>query len=53
MMAKQILNASITSSKKLIAVAKLADTLSALNVRSEGRRKNFSTMIQDNISPND
>ncbi len=52
-LAKRILNAEIKSSKKLIAVARLADALSALNVRSEGRRKNFSTMIQDSISPND
>ncbi len=53
MLAKRILNAKIKSSKKLIAVAKLADTLSALNVRSQGRRKNFMTMIQERISPND
>ena len=52
-LAKRILNARIKSSKKLIAVAKLADTLSALNVRSQGRRKNFMTMIQERISPND
>ena len=52
-LAKRILNAKIKSSKKLIAIAILADALSALNVRSEGRRKNFSTMIQNSISPND
>ena len=52
-LAKRILNASIKSSKKLIVVATLADTLSALNVRSQGRRKNFMTMIQERISPND
>src|SRR3989344_5941540 len=52
-LAKRILNAKIKSSKKLIAIATLADTLSTLNVRSEGRRKNFSTMIQNSISPND
>ena len=52
-LAKRILDAEIKSSKKLIAVATLADTLSALNVRSQGRRKNFTTMIQDSISPND
>ena len=52
-LAKRILNAKIKSSKRLIAVAALADTLSALNIRSQGRRKNFMTMIQDSISPND
>ena len=52
-LAKRILNAKIKSSKKLIAIATLADTLSTLNVRSQGRRKNFMTMIQDSISPND
>jgi len=52
-LAKRILNAKIKSSKRLIAVATLADTLSALNIRSQGRRKNFMTMIQESISPND
>ncbi len=52
-LAKRILNAKIKSSKKLIAIATLADTLSALNIRSQGRRKNFMTMIQKSISPND
>ena len=52
-LAKRILNAKIKSSKRLIAVAALADTLSALNIRSQGRRKNFMTMIQDSISSND
>lgn len=53
MLAEKILNTSIKSSKKLIVIATLADTLSALNVRSQGRRKNFMTMIQESISPND
>lgn len=52
-LAKRILNVKIKSSKKLIVIATLADTLSALNVRSQGRRKNFMTMIQESISPND
>ena len=52
-LAKRILDAKIENAKQLLKVAKLADTLSALNVRSEGRRKNVATMIQDSISPND
>ena len=52
-LAKRILNAKITNASKLLKNAKIADTLSKLNVRSKGRRKNFMTMIQDSISPND
>ena len=51
--ALQILAASINSSEDLINTAKLADTLSGLNVRSKNRRKNFVTKIQDQFSPND
>ena len=52
-LALKILNTEIKTIKSLMKNAKLADTLSRLNVRSQGRRKNFMTMIQDSISPND
>jgi len=52
-LATRILDTKIENAKQLLKIAKLADTLSALNVRSEGRRKNVATMIQDSISPND
>lgn len=48
-----ILNTSIVSSYALLKVARLADALSKLNVRSKGRRKNFMAMIQGNFSRND
>ena len=52
-LAIKILNSKITSKKDLIKVALIADALSRLNVRSKGRRKNFATMIQESVSPND
>ncbi|OGZ78514.1 MAG: hypothetical protein A2358_03150 [Candidatus Staskawiczbacteria bacterium RIFOXYB1_FULL_37_44] len=52
-LAGKILNSKITTAKKLLKIAKLADALSKLNVRSRGRRKNFASMIQGSISPND
>ena len=52
-LALRIFNAQIKSIKKLLKIATLADTLSKLNIRSKGRRKNFATMIQESISPND
>ena len=52
-LAQKILNTKIKTIKDLLKNAKLADALSRLNVRSQGRRKNFMTMIQDSISPND
>ncbi len=52
-LAKKILNTKIKTIKGLLKTAKLADALSKLNVRSKGRRKNFMTMIQESISPND
>ena len=52
-MAIRIIDTKITSLSVLIKVAKLADALSKLNVRSKGRRKNFASMIQENVSPND
>jgi len=37
----------------LLKIARLADALSRLNVRSKNRRKNFVAMIQKNPSSND
>lgn len=52
-LAKKILSIEVKSLSKLIKVAQLADSLSRFNIRSKGRRKNFATMIQESISPND
>ena len=52
-LAMRILKAKIKSTKKLLKIATLADALSKLNIRSQGRRKNFMSMIQESISPND
>lgn len=49
----QILSTPIISQENLTEVARLADTLSSLNVRSNGRRKNFYTKIQAYFSSND
>jgi len=43
--ALKILKIDIKSRKNLIKVARLADSLSRLNVRSQNRRKNFASMI--------
>lgn len=51
--AEEILNVKIQSSKDLIRAARLADTLSRLNVRSKNRRKNHVSMIEEYFSPND
>ena len=51
--ALKIISYSIKSKKDLLYVARLADSLSVKNPRSRGRRKNFSTMVEDSISPND
>ena len=48
-----ILDTKIESEADLVSVAQLADTLSKYNVRSKGRRRNYATMIQTSISPND
>ena len=52
-LALKILNTKIKTIKSLLKNAELADVLSKLNVRSQGRRKNFAAMIQESISPND
>ena len=51
--ALQILRKEIKSKQNLEEGAQLADTLSSLNVRSNGRRKNFLAMIQTSVSSND
>ena len=51
--ALKIIQITVKTKSHLIKQAHLADTLSKLNIRSRGRRKNFATMIQENISPND
>lgn len=52
-LAIKILDTEIKTFSDLIKVARLADTLAKFNVRSKGRRKNFATMIQKSVSPND
>ncbi len=52
-MAMTILDKIIVTREDLLEIAKLADSLSRLNVRSKNRRKNFATMINENISSND
>jgi len=49
----QILSYSINTRNDLIKVAQLADTLSSYNVRSKGRRKNYTSKIQEYFSSND
>ena len=51
--ALQILNHPKQTLADLTAMARLADTLSAFNVRSKNRRKNYAAMIQVNSSRND
>ena len=51
--ALEILKHPMQTQADLIAVAQLADALSAFNVRSKNRRKNYATMIQVNNSRND
>jgi hypothetical protein len=43
--ALKILNMSMGQKKDLVKMAKLADKLSRLNIRSKNRRKNFSSII--------
>ncbi len=51
--AVRILDKKILKFNDLLKVARLADSLSRLNVRSKNRRKNFVSMIQKNLSSND
>ena len=49
----KILNGEINKFADLLKIARFADSLSKLNVRSKNRRKNFTAMIQENPSSND
>jgi hypothetical protein len=49
----EILKRRVDSIDELRAIAELADTLAALNVRSRGRRQNTAAMIQGFVSRND
>ena len=51
--AVKIINGRINKFADLLKIARLADSLSRLNVRSKNRRKNFTAMIQENLSSND
>jgi len=51
--ALEILKHPRQSLADLTVIAQLADALSAFNVRSKSRRKNFAAMIQVNSSRND
>lgn len=51
--ALKILDIRIDSRTTLIKAAHLADSLSRFNVRSQNRRKNFVSMIEEYFSPND
>jgi hypothetical protein len=49
----RIITSKISSIDDLVKVARLADTLSSYNVRSSGRRKNYTAKIQAHFSSND
>jgi hypothetical protein len=52
-LALEILQTPVVSRSDLLKVARLADTLSGYNVRSLGRRKNYTSKIQEHFSSND
>ena len=52
-LAREILEKDIVTSRDLINTARKADALSRFNVRSKNRRKNFVTKVQEHLSPND
>lgn len=49
----EILNTKVNSQSDLLKISRLADALSGLNVRSLGRRKNYTAKIQEYFSSND
>jgi hypothetical protein len=51
--ALRILDKKVEKFGDLIFIARLADALSRLNVRSKNRRKNHVSMIQKSFSSND
>jgi len=46
-------NSNVDSREKFLEIARLADSLSALNVRSQSRRLNYATMVEEAFSRND
>ncbi len=46
-------NSDVDSKDQFLAIARLADSLSFLNVRSKNRRTNYTTMIEEVFSRND
>ena len=53
LLARQILERTLRTYDDLRAVAQMADTLSALNARSRGKRQHSAAMVQEMISRND
>ena len=51
--ALKMLNSKVDSFKEFTKIAREADSLAKLNVRSKNRRTNFASMIQDKRSRND
>ena len=49
----KILDSSVNSKQNLLEKARLADTLSGFNVRSHGRRLNYTAKIETYFSSND
>lgn len=47
------LNRNISSKERFLVIAREADSLSFLNVRSKNRRKNYTTMVEEVFSRND
>lgn len=47
------LNCNVDSQDLFLDIARLADSLSFLNVRSKNRRKNYMTLVQEDFSRND
>ena len=52
-LALEILKTEISTKNDLVRIARLADALARLNVRSKNRRKNHASMIQEYFSSND
>lgn len=52
-LALKIINANKDTKDNFLNTAKLTDSLAKLNVRSKGRRKNYSTMVKESFSRND
>ena len=44
-------NSNVATKEKFLEIARLADSLSFLNVRSKNRRKNYSAMVEEILLP--